>query len=165
MLFEGRQGKARHWDAVGFSTQSEAALQCCTFTGVYSSNATFLRAVDDNMRELHSCVYCPPQEMPPWCRARGVVYTHHVQVFTVETQATVRKRLAKERTPSKVHAVAPGPEVSPAGQAVQGGVPVLLKELPGQVPVDECTGMVWTVKQTLQSVVFECRGQQAQNQP
>lgn len=37
--------------------------------------------------------------------------------------------------PSRVHVVAPVLETSPAGQAVQGGVPVLLKELLAQRPV------------------------------
>lgn len=36
--------------------------------------------------------------------------------------------------PSATHAVAPGPETSPAGHSVQGGVPVLLKEPLSQIP-------------------------------
>lgn len=34
-----------------------------------------------------------------------------------------------------MHAVAPVPETSPSGQVVQGGVPVLLKELLAHKPV------------------------------
>lgn len=44
------------------------------------------------------------------------------------------------KLPRRVHVVAPVPETAPAGQAAQGGVPVLLNVLLAQIPSGDVRG-------------------------